>query len=59
MSLKEAPKHVQIAVDLIMLLEENNVNPDDVLKAIKIVEHDYMIKSDNKLDKKLDKKSES
>lgn len=47
MSLKEAPAHVQIAVDLIMLLEENEVDPNDVLKAIKIVEQDYRNKLAN------------
>ncbi|WAJ69729.1 DUF2496 domain-containing protein [Catenovulum adriaticum] len=51
MSLKEAPTHVQVAVDLIMLLEDNNVDPNDVLKAIKIVEQDYLNKLGNNINK--------
>ncbi len=44
MSLKDAPKHVKIAVDLIMILEDNAVTTEDALKALKIVEQDFIRK---------------
>ncbi|WP_437887098.1 pleiotropic regulatory protein RsmS [Phytobacter sp. V91] len=37
MSLENAPDEVKLAVDLIMLLEEHQVAPDTVLKALEIV----------------------
>ncbi|WP_394175778.1 DUF2496 domain-containing protein [Thalassotalea litorea] len=40
MSLENAPKHVQLAVDLIQLLEENAIPPETALKAIKLVAQD-------------------
>ena len=39
--LAQAPKHVQLAVDLIQLLEENQLDPKLVLEALEIVEQDY------------------
>ncbi|CCQ11734.1 hypothetical protein PALB_26350 [Pseudoalteromonas luteoviolacea B = ATCC 29581] len=38
--LKTAPQHVQLAVDLIMLLEQNQVCPKLALDALQIVEND-------------------
>ncbi len=40
-TLAQAPKHVQLAVDLIQLLEENQIEPKLVLEALAIVEQDY------------------
>ncbi|KZN36790.1 pleiotropic regulatory protein RsmS [Pseudoalteromonas luteoviolacea] len=39
--LDDAPQHVKLAVDLIMLLEQNEVVPEDVLKALEIVKQDF------------------
>ncbi|MEM5552686.1 DUF2496 domain-containing protein [Pseudoalteromonas sp. NEC-BIFX-2020_002] len=39
--LTQAPVHVKLAVDLIMLLEEHNVATEDVLKALEIIKNDY------------------
>lgn len=41
MSLENAPDEVKLAVDLIVLLEENQVAPETVLKALEIVKRDY------------------
>lgn len=41
MSLENAPDEVKLAVDLIVLLEENHVAPDTVLKALEMVKRDY------------------
>ena len=41
MSLENAPDEVKLAVDLIMLLEEHNVAPATVLKALEIIKRDY------------------
>ncbi|AUO65470.1 MULTISPECIES: pleiotropic regulatory protein RsmS [Citrobacter] len=41
MSLENAPDEVKLAVDLIVLLEENNVAPATVLKALEMVKRDY------------------
>ncbi|MCF6436254.1 MULTISPECIES: pleiotropic regulatory protein RsmS [Pseudoalteromonas] len=43
-SLETAPNHVKLAVDLIMLLEQNELDPEEVLAALKIVESDFMNK---------------
>ncbi|RJG42222.1 pleiotropic regulatory protein RsmS [Motilimonas pumila] len=40
MSLANAPKHVQLAVDLIQLLEENQIDMALALQALEIVQHD-------------------
>lgn len=42
MSLEQAPKEVQLAVDLIYLLESNEIDPQIALAALKIVEHDLL-----------------
>lgn len=39
--LEQAPTHVKLAVDLIMLLEQHDVTPEDVLKALEIVKSDF------------------
>lgn len=39
--LTQAPTHVKLAVDLIMLLEQHEVAADDVLKALEIIKSDY------------------
>lgn len=41
MSLENAPDEVKLAVDLIMLLEQNEVAPQTVLKALEIVKRDF------------------
>ncbi|WP_260282260.1 pleiotropic regulatory protein RsmS [Proteus terrae] len=41
MSLKEAPESVQLAVDLIYLLESHHIDPKTALKALEIVRQDY------------------
>jgi hypothetical protein len=41
MSLETAPKHIQLAVDLIQLLEENQIEPKLALQALAIVTDDY------------------
>ncbi|WP_084405168.1 pleiotropic regulatory protein RsmS [Aliagarivorans taiwanensis] len=41
MSLETAPAHIKLAVDLIQLLEENQLEPQVVLDALAIVEQDY------------------
>lgn len=44
MSLENAPNHIKLAVDLIYLLETNEVPPEDVVKALKLVEADFSAK---------------
>lgn len=41
MSLENAPPEINLAVDLIMLLEENQVEPRIVLAALEIVRKDF------------------
>ena len=41
MSLKNAPDEVKLAVDLIMLLEENKIPAQTVLAALEIIRRDY------------------
>ncbi|AXH64398.1 MULTISPECIES: DUF2496 domain-containing protein [Providencia] len=43
-SLKDAPQEVQLAVDLIYLLENSDIEADIVLKALDIVKNDYVSK---------------
>lgn len=45
MSLENAPPEVKLAVDLIMLLEENHIAPNVVLAALAIVQRDYEAKA--------------
>ncbi|MGB9096517.1 pleiotropic regulatory protein RsmS [Erwinia sp.] len=44
MSLENAPEEVKLAVDLIMLLEENSLSPQTVLAALAIVQKDFEAK---------------
>ncbi|CAH9067078.1 hypothetical protein PSECIP111951_04059 [Pseudoalteromonas holothuriae] len=44
-TLEQAPKHVKLAVDLIMLLEQSDLSAEEVLAALKIVEQDFTNKS--------------
>ncbi len=39
--LEQAPTHVKLAVDLIMILEQQDVEPEEVLKALDIVKSDF------------------
>lgn len=41
MTLETAPEEVKLAVDLIMLLEENQIAPHTVLAALAIVQRDF------------------
>lgn len=41
MSLENAPDDVKLAVDLIMLLEQHEVAPEVVLKALEMVKRDF------------------
>ncbi|KGJ89240.1 pleiotropic regulatory protein RsmS [Thalassotalea sp. ND16A] len=41
MSLENAPQHVKLAVDLIQLLEESELDTETVLKALAIVSQDF------------------
>lgn len=43
-SLKDAPLEMQLAVDLIYLLETSEIDTDIVLKALDIVRNDYISK---------------
>lgn len=43
-TLEQADKETQLAVDLIFLLESNNIEPQVVLAALKIVESDFLRK---------------
>ena len=47
MSLENAPDEVKLAVDLIMLLEENQVSAQTGLGALEIIKRDY----ENKLNR--------
>ena len=47
MSLENAPDEVKLAVDLIMLLEENQMSAQTVLGALEIIKRDY----ENKLNR--------
>ncbi|WP_071846619.1 pleiotropic regulatory protein RsmS [Tatumella saanichensis] len=44
MALESAPEEIKLAVDLIMLLEENQLPPQLVLAALDIVKQDYVRK---------------
>lgn len=39
-SLDQAPSHVKLAVDLLMVLEQNNIHPQVALEALDIVQRD-------------------
>ncbi|WP_018694022.1 pleiotropic regulatory protein RsmS [Algicola sagamiensis] len=51
-SLDNAPEHIQLAVDLIMLLEQHDLSPQTVLDALEIVKSDFQQKLaiNNKMD---------
>ncbi|MEI8595121.1 pleiotropic regulatory protein RsmS [Photobacterium sp. Hal280] len=49
-SLTDAPKEVQLAVDLIYLLETNKVDPELALAALEIVKTDLQAKLQRKND---------
>ncbi|MCG7548370.1 pleiotropic regulatory protein RsmS [Pseudoalteromonas sp. Of7M-16] len=51
-SVEQAPQHVKLAVDLIMLLEQNQVPPQQVLDALEIVKQDYLKKAHTELEQK-------
>jgi hypothetical protein len=42
--LEQAPPATQLAVDLILLLEQNQLEPTVVLAALKLVERDFQRK---------------
>ena len=44
--LSQAPEHIKLAVDLIMLLEQHQLRADTVLQAIEIVKKDFEQKRD-------------
>lgn len=44
MSVENAPPELQLAVDLIYLLECNEIAPDVALAALEIVQKDYQAK---------------
>ncbi|EJD6490507.1 pleiotropic regulatory protein RsmS [Citrobacter koseri] len=47
MSLENAPDDVKLAVDLIVLLEENQLPAQTMLRALEIVKRDYENKLKN------------
>lgn len=55
MSLETAPKHIQLAVDLIEILEANKIDNITAVEALKIVLNDYQAKlvSNSKADDNL------
>lgn len=46
MSLENAADEIKLAVDLIMLLEQHAIPTDTVLKALEIVEQDFLRKKE-------------
>lgn len=44
MSLENAPKHVKLAVDLIEILENNEIEPATAVAALELVMADYQHK---------------
>ena len=51
MSLESAPKHIQLAVDLIEILEINKVDNETAIAAITIVLEDYKAKLNSNMTK--------
>ncbi|ASK78518.1 DUF2496 domain-containing protein [Paraphotobacterium marinum] len=41
LGLEKEKDHIKLAVDLILLLEQNNISPNTALKAIEIVKKDF------------------
>lgn len=50
--LENAPAHVKLAVDLIMLLEQNDIAPQQALDALAIVSADFSRKLAESLNQK-------
>ncbi|MBJ7539177.1 DUF2496 domain-containing protein [Marinomonas transparens] len=50
MTLENAPNHIQLAVDLIELLETNDVEPKVAVDALVLVLKDFQSKLDVKVD---------
>lgn len=48
MSLENAPDHIKLAVDLIALLEDNQIENETAIQALKIVLRDLEKKTQNK-----------
>ncbi|EHY7905546.1 pleiotropic regulatory protein RsmS [Escherichia coli] len=59
MSLENAPDDVKLAVDLIVLLEENQIPARTVLRALDIVKRDYEKKLTRDDEKKLTRDDEA
>ncbi|WP_114191579.1 pleiotropic regulatory protein RsmS [Edaphovirga cremea] len=53
MSVENAPPELQLAVDLIYLLECNEIAPDVALAALEIVQRDYQEKLNLKGDRSI------
>ena len=51
MSLESAPEEIKLAVDLIMLLEENNIAPQTALAALAIVQRDFEKKANGETER--------
>ncbi|KZN54191.1 pleiotropic regulatory protein RsmS [Pseudoalteromonas luteoviolacea] len=51
-SVDQAPPYIKLAVDLIMLLEQNEIPPQQVLDALEIVKQDYQQKAISELEQK-------
>jgi hypothetical protein len=49
-SIDNAPEHVKLAIDLILLLEQHDIDVKTALQAIKIVEKDLVAKLTNSAD---------
>ncbi|WNC73057.1 DUF2496 domain-containing protein [Thalassotalea psychrophila] len=47
MTLKNAPAYIQLAVDIIQILEEHELDNETVLKALSIVTQDFESKTNN------------
>lgn len=47
MTLKNSPAYIQLAVDLIQILEEHELDNETVLKALSIVTQDFENKANN------------
>ena len=44
--LEQAPEHIKLAVDLILLLEQHQLDTETVLQALKVVQADFEHKRD-------------
>ncbi len=57
MSLENAPKHIQLAVDLIEILESNKVDDKTAVAALELVLNDYRDKLKENKENKENKES--